>query len=270
MYYRNYNNGGNFIWLGLLLFIFFGGFRTLLLFIPIIFSLFPVFIVAIVIFKVLGGINKNAKLGRHVRVSTKERSKFMELLVRILIQAVQADGKVDQRELQIIRQFFQVNLRLTKMDMVWVNDLMQHALKSKTSLIALCQEFSQFDPQAKLILLELVYQVVASDNVITRSEETFIERLVSLLRINRHDHERIRRHYQRQESNNDQQSTKSESYYDILGINKNASSEEIKKAYKTACKKYHPDKVQHLGDEFRKVAETKIKKINAAYAALRR
>ena len=29
--------------------------------------------------------------------------------------------------------------------------------------------------------------------------------------------------------------------------------------------KYHPDKVRHLGEEFRSVAEQKMKEINAAY-----
>lgn len=52
-------------------------------------------------------------------------------------------------------------------------------------------------------------------------------------------------------------------YYDILGIKKNATQEEIKKAYRTLAKKYHPD--QNHGD---KVAEEKFKKINEAYTVL--
>ena len=40
-----------------------------------------------------------------------------------------------------------------------------------------------------------------------------------------------------------------------------ASKEEIKKVYKQACKENHPDKVHHLGEEFRKVAEEKMQKI---------
>ena len=39
----------------------------------------------------------------------------------------------------------------------------------------------------------------------------------------------------------------------------------MKKAYKSLVKKYHPDKVSHLGDEFKDLAETRLKEINEAY-----
>ena len=57
-------------------------------------------------------------------------------------------------------------------------------------------------------------------------------------------------------------------YHKILGVQVGANKEEIKKQYKEACKRYHPDKVHHLGIEFREVAEKKIKKINEAYQVL--
>jgi curved DNA-binding protein len=52
-------------------------------------------------------------------------------------------------------------------------------------------------------------------------------------------------------------------YYKILGVEKTASADEIKKAYRKLALKYHPDKNQ--GD---KEAEAKFKEINEAYAVL--
>jgi uncharacterized membrane protein YkvA (DUF1232 family) len=56
--------------------------------------------------------------------------------------------------------------------------------------------------------------------------------------------------------------------YAVLNIPKNASQEEIKKAYRELANKYHPDKVHHLGDEFRELAEMRFKEIEEAYREL--
>ena len=52
-------------------------------------------------------------------------------------------------------------------------------------------------------------------------------------------------------------------YYEVLGVNKNATEDELKKAYRQQAKKYHPD--LNPGDA---AAEAKFKEINEAYAVL--
>ena len=52
-------------------------------------------------------------------------------------------------------------------------------------------------------------------------------------------------------------------YYEILGVSKNATTDEIKKAYRSLAFKYHPDR--NPGDA---VAEEKFKQISAAYDVL--
>jgi len=55
-------------------------------------------------------------------------------------------------------------------------------------------------------------------------------------------------------------------YYDILGVQKDSTAEEIKKAHSRLVRKYHPDK--HPEDEAKKAAEKKMHDINAAYDVL--
>lgn len=57
-------------------------------------------------------------------------------------------------------------------------------------------------------------------------------------------------------------------YYEILGVAKEASQDEIKKAFRTLSLKWHPDKFSNKTEDERKDAEEKFKEISEAYAVL--
>ncbi|WP_448820108.1 molecular chaperone DnaJ [Cetobacterium sp.] len=57
-------------------------------------------------------------------------------------------------------------------------------------------------------------------------------------------------------------------FYEVLGIAKGASDTEIKKAYRKAAMKYHPDKFSGANESEKKEAEDKFKEINEAYQIL--
>ncbi len=63
--------------------------------------------------------------------------------------------------------------------------------------------------------------------------------------------------------------TGSKDPYAVLGVEKNASADEIKKAYRKLANTYHPDKVSHMGEEFQKLAEKRFKEIQEAYQKLK-
>ena len=54
-----------------------------------------------------------------------------------------------------------------------------------------------------------------------------------------------------------------QNYYEVLGVERGASQDEIKKAYRRLAMKYHPDR--NPGD---KAAEAKFKEVGEAYAVL--
>lgn len=56
----------------------------------------------------------------------------------------------------------------------------------------------------------------------------------------------------------------------ILGINSNASIEQIKIAYKQKIKQYHPDKVADMGKEIQNLAKIRTQQINSAYQFLKK
>jgi len=108
-----------------------------------------------------------------------------------------------------------------------------------------------------------MYRVAFADGKYSIEEEKVIEKIVILLEISAYDHRSIKSRYLK-----DVNPTRK--YYETLGVNEGAAFEEIKKAYRELSRKYHPDKVSHLGKEFSSVAVEKMKEINEAYDYFRK
>lgn len=207
------------------------------------------------------------------RVSTYEASqtevhnRFVELLVNILVKIAQHDGHFTRAELQAILNFFQYNLRYSQDQMYWVKQLVKEARDNSTELRQLLQEFrTGFGYEPRLILLELIYQIIYTKQPPPESELRLAREIAQLLEITVYDQRTIEAKYmyrQRQEAASSGQLE--EQYYAVLGLEKGADFAEIKKAYRKLSMQYHPDKVGHLGEEFKKVAEEKMKDINVAY-----
>lgn len=58
------------------------------------------------------------------------------------------------------------------------------------------------------------------------------------------------------------------SYYDLLGIAAAASTDDICRAFRREMAKYHPDKVQHLAEEFQRLAAARSAQLTQAYRTL--
>jgi curved DNA-binding protein CbpA len=53
----------------------------------------------------------------------------------------------------------------------------------------------------------------------------------------------------------------------VLEVTLQASDEQIKAAYRSKMKSYHPDRLEGLADELKKLAERRAKQLNQAYEA---
>jgi DnaJ-domain-containing protein 1 len=58
----------------------------------------------------------------------------------------------------------------------------------------------------------------------------------------------------------------SRSWWETLNVERDASTEQIKSAFRREIARYHPDRVEGLGIELRQLAELKAKEVNHAYA----
>jgi len=214
------------------------------------------------------------KVSDYERSQTEAHNEFVSLLVHILVRVAQLDGTVSREEIAIIRRFFQVRLRYNQSQLLWVKDLIKEAMDSTVTIEALLQEVrSRFAYEPRLLLLELIYQVVFSKGQATPGELDFVRRVGQYLQISPLDQRIIEMKFAggyRPSAPPDRDAEKERRSFDLLGLEKGVSFEEIKSTYRKLSLQHHPDKVRHLGEEFRKVAEEKMKEINDAYDFLER
>ncbi len=203
------------------------------------------------------------KVSEYEQNQSADRNKFVSLLVHILVRIAQFDGKVTRAELQTITNFFRQHLHYNQQQIYWVKELIKDAFANTDSLESLLLSFRQsFAYEPRLILVEMVYQVLFSNSHVTDQELQLARNIGEYLDLSAYDLQAIANRYLHRRQ---QTVSQEDEYYDILGLAKGASMAEIKTAYRKLSMQYHPDKVGHLGEEFRNVAEDKMKDLNAAY-----
>lgn len=182
--------------------------------------------------------------------------------VSLLILAsvvIKADGKQDQRELDFVRQQF---VSMYGKDRANKAFRLFKGISSQTvPLREVCIQIQQMmDHASRLQLLHFLYGIAKADGMVTTDEERQIYTISGYLGISSRDYNSIKAMFYNSQDN----------AYKILEITKTASIDEIKKAYRHMAKKYHPDKVEHLGEEHKKGAEMKFKQVLEAYEQLQK
>ena len=203
---------------------------------------------------------------------TESHNRFVWLLIHILVKISQMDGHVSRDEVQTIQRFFQYSLRYNQTQMTWVKSLIKEATSSTETLESLLQEFRQtFTYEPRLILLELIYQIVYTKEPVPENELAAARRIAAFLEISDYELRTIEAKYTYHRNRQAAESVDNEAqYFAVLGLEQGADMEAIKRSYRQLSMKYHPDKVAHLGDEFKSVAEDKMKEINSAYDYFKR
>jgi DnaJ like chaperone protein len=178
----------------------------------------------------------------------------------VLIAAVmKADGKVVRSELDYVKQFFvrQFGQNASKEALMILKDL----LKQDIPLYDVCLQIKRnMDYSSRLQLLHLLFGVSGADQRYHPSEVSVIETISGYLGIAITDYISIRNMF----------IPETDSAYKILEISPSASNEEVKKAYRRMAMKYHPDKVSHLGEDYKKTANEKFRKVNEAYEKIKK
>jgi DnaJ like chaperone protein len=183
---------------------------------------------------------------------------IMSLLV-LVAAMMKADGKVLKSELDYVKRFFVQQFGESASQEVLV--MLRDILKQDIPVRDVCTQINRsMDYSSRLQLLHLLFNIANADGYVHTLEIEAIERMSGYLGISSSDYVSIKNMFV----------PETDSAYKILEIEPTATNDEVKKAYRRMAMKYHPDKVSHLGEEFKKAADEKFKKVNEAYKKIKK
>ncbi|NNE32865.1 MAG: DnaJ domain-containing protein [Winogradskyella sp.] len=187
----------------------------------------------------------------------RPRTQSGDFEVSLLILAsiiIKADGKQDQRELDFVRLQFTNMYGKERANHAF--ELFKKISKQNISMRQVCNQIRQMmDHPSRLQLLHFLFGIAKADGHVAEVEMRQIYTMSGYLGISNKDFESIKAMF----FNN------TDNAYKVLEIEKSVSDDEVKKAYRRMAKKYHPDRVGHLGKEHQDGAEAKFREVQEAY-----
>ena len=199
-------------------------------------------------------------VGKNVFASKVDNKTAFEISLLILSSVViKADGKVLKSELEYVKKFFTNTFGTTKSNEYFrmFNNLNKQDYSSKLRQVCL-QLNSHINHSSRLEIIHFLFGVSAADNEIHPNEIEKIKRIANYMNINSYDFESIQSMFLPKGSD-------SEKWYTILGITKDATDTEVKRAYRKMAVKYHPDKLIGVSDDIKKLAEEKFLVVKESY-----
>ena len=220
-------------------------------------------ILGFVLGSIIGGFTKEdiEQAKRYKTTNSNTQSGDFEISLLLLSAVViKADGKVDQRELSYVRNHFK-NMygeeRASNAFKLFNGFIKNNAISTKEVCVQIRQNLTH---ASRLQLIHFLFGIAKADGAVVEVEVNAIKTIASYLYINQYDFESIKAMFYNSANN----------AYKILGIEKEATNDEVKTAYRKMVKKYHPDKLQHLGEEHVKGAEEKFKQVQMAYEQIQK
>ena len=197
------------------------------------------------------------------RTRSRPQTQSGDFEVSLLILAsivIKADGNQDQRELDYVRQQFVKMYGKTRANHAF--KLFKKISEQKNiSKRQVCMQIKMMmDHASRLQLLHFLFGIAKADGQVTEIEMREIYTISGYLGISSRDYESIKAMFY----------SSKENAYKVLEIEKSATVDDIKKAYRKMAKKYHPDRVIHLGKEHQKGAEEKFRQVQEAYEYLQK
>ncbi len=181
-------------------------------------------------------------------------------LLSLASLVIKADGNVSQTELDYVRRYFVQAYGKERANATFrmFNEVIKKREVSSQRIGGLLRQRMRYE--SRLQVIHFLFSIANADGHVSPPEVQEIHKIASYLGIQSRDLESIKAMFFKNP----------DSAYKILEIERTATPTEIKKAYRQMVKKYHPDKLTHMDEAYRKGAEEKFKKVQEAYEQLQK
>jgi len=181
-------------------------------------------------------------------------------LLSLASLVIRADGQVNQTELDFVRMYFVQAYGKERANATFrvFNEVVKKREISGSRIGGLLRQRMRYE--ARLQVLHFLFSIANADGVVSNAEAAEIARISGYLGVQQADFESIKAMFFKNP----------DSAYKILEIAPGATASEIKSAYRRMAKKYHPDKLQHMDEAYRKGAQEKFQKVQEAYEQLQK
>lgn len=191
--------------------------------------------------------------------NTEEKRDFNVTLLVLTAAVMKADGNVKRSELDYVKRFFLQNFGQERAENYI--KMLREILEKEYNLYEVSQQVGRYmDYSSRLQLLHYLFGIADADGRVSPEELSVINTISDYMGITSSDFQSVKAMFIKE----------TDSAYKILGVDANATDEEVKRAYREMAKKNHPDLVSSLGEEVREAAEKKFQEINAAYESIKK
>ena len=189
-------------------------------------------------------------------------------LLSLCSLVIKANGTVTQAELDFVRAQFVRLYGKERANAVFrsFNELIKGRELDATRIAIYVRVRTTYE--TRLQILYFLFGIAESDGVISEEEVRQIRQIAYHFAINHTDFESIKAMFGSSQNDNNPHNTTPNALakaYAILGLQPNATAEEVKQAYRNMAKKYHPDRVITEDVAIKKGAEEKFKQVQEAY-----
>jgi DnaJ like chaperone protein len=194
----------------------------------------------------------------------------INVALMILIAAImKADGQVKKSELNYVKAFLLQNYGEERGKQML--KVLQKMVQQDIPIDQVCAQIKvNTNYNTRYHMVDFLFGLGGADGTFDTAELNMLRLIAQYLGISHGDYTSIyERHVGGSYSGNAHHSSfsthQSKDPYKVLGITKDASDEEVKKAYRKMAMKYHPDRVAGMSEEMQRNAAEQMKEINEAY-----